>query len=511
MKILTTSQIKAWDQYTIEHEPIASIDLMERAAQAITDAIVRRWDKQTPMKVFAGPGNNGGDALATARMLAERGYAVEVYLFNTKDKLSDDCATNRELLLLCENVHLVEITNSFTRPNLTADDVIIDGLFGSGLNKPLNGGYAAVVKLINQSAAKVVAIDIPSGLMCEDNSYNQRDNIIRADLTLTIGQIKLSFLFPENECLVGEVEVLDIGLHPDFLKEAETPYHILEREDIVSLLRPRRNASHKGDYGHALLIAGRVGMAGASVLAARACLRSGVGLLTVHAPTRNNDILQISVPEAMVDLDDSDDCFMTPVDDDSYRAVAIGPGIGKRSETAEAFIAQLQITSCPMVLDADALNLLALNHSWMNLIPANSILTPHPKELERMVGACNDTYERLARAHELAAKRHVYVVLKGAWTAIVAPDGRVTFNPTGNPGMATGGSGDVLTGILLALLAQGYDPESACRLGVYVHGLAGDLAAEAESQTAMTAGSIIRHLPEAWKTVGSATTHHINI
>ncbi len=511
VKILTTSQIKAWDQYTIEHEPIASIDLMERAAQAITEAIARRWGKQTPIKVFAGPGNNGGDALATARMLSERGYAVEVYLFNTAGKLSEDCATNRELLLLCEHVKLVEITNSFAPPQLTADDVVIDGLFGSGLNKPLNGGYALVVQRINRSSAKVVSIDIPSGLMCEDNSYNQRDNIIRADLTLTIGQIKLSFLFPENESLLGEVEVLDIRLHPDFLKETETPFHVLEKEDIARLLRPRRPSSHKGDYGHALLIAGRVGMAGASVLAAQACLRSGVGLLTVHAPTRNNDILQISVPEAMVDLDDSDDCFMTPVDDDSYHAVAVGPGLGKRIETAEALIAQLQTTSGPMVLDADALNILAQNRSWMNYIPKNSILTPHPKELERMVGACNDTYERITRAHELAAKHQVYVVLKGAWTAIITPEGRVTFNPTGNPGMATGGSGDVLTGILLALLAQGYDSESACRLGVYVHGLAGDLAAEAESQTAMTAGSIIRHLPEAWKMVGPAPTHHINI
>lgn len=511
MKILTTSQIKAWDQYTIEHEPIASIDLMERAAQAITEAITRRWDKQTPMKVFAGPGNNGGDALATARMLSERGYAVEVYLFNPTGKLSDDCATNRELLLLCENVNLVEIAQSFTKPQLTEQDVVIDGLFGSGLNKPLNGGFAFVVEYINQSPSKVVSIDIPSGLMCEDNSYNQRNYIIRADLTLTIGQIKLSFLFPENESLLGEVEVLDIRLHPDFLKEADTPFHIMEREEIIPLVRPRRKASHKGDYGHALLIAGRVGMAGASVLAAQACLRSGVGLLTVHAPTRNNDILQTSVPEAMVDLDESDDFFMTPVDDDSYHAVAIGPGLGKRIETGEALIAQLQIASGPMVLDADALNILSQNRSWMNQIPQNSILTPHPKELERMVGTCNDTYERITRAQELAAKHHVYVILKGAWTAIISPKGHVAFNPTGNPGMATGGSGDVLTGILLALLAQGYSAANACRLGVYVHGLAGDLAAETEGQIAMTAGSIVRHLPEAWKQVCQPQTNHANI
>ena len=499
MKILTNSQIKEWDQYTIEQEPIASFDLMERAAQALTEAITRRWNAQTPFVVFAGPGNNGGDALAVARMLAEKGYTLEAYLFNTTGSLSDDCAANRDWLQLCDNVKFEEITKNFTPPRLDENTVVIDGLFGSGLNKPLDGGFAAVVRYINQSPAKVVSIDLPSGLMCEDNTYNQRASIIRADLTLTIGQIKLSFLFAENEELLGEVETLDIRLHPKFLAEAQTPFHIQEKEEVVSLLRPRSRFSHKGTYGHALLIAGQVGMAGASILAARACLRSGVGLLTLHAPVRNNDILQTSVPEAIVEHDDSDDYFTTATETEPYQAVAIGPGIGKAMETTEAFIEQLQNTSVPMVLDADALNILALNYSWMSQVPPNSILTPHPKELERLVGTCSDTYERISKAKELAAHHHVHVILKGAWTAIITPEGDVTFNPTGNPGMATGGSGDVLTGILLALLAQGYDSDTACRLGVYVHGLAGDLAADAEGQIAMTAGSLIDYLPEAWK------------
>ena len=499
MKILTNSQIKEWDQYTIEQEPIASIDLMERAAQAITAAIARRWYNITPVKVFAGPGNNGGDALAVARMLSEKGYAVEAYLFNTTGHLSDDCTTNLDLVQMCDNVKFEEVTKNFDPPRLSEGDIVIDGLFGSGLNKPLSGGFAAVVNYINQSPAKVVSIDIPSGLMCEDNTYNQRTFIIRADLTLTIGQIKLSFLFSENEELLGDVEVLDIGLLPSFLKKAQTPFHILEKDEVASLLRPRGRFSHKGDYGHALLIAGKFGMAGASILSARACLRSGVGLLTVHVPLRNNDIVQTSVPEAMIDHDYSDECFTTATEADSYEAVGVGPGLGKAMETAEALIEQLQITSTPMVLDADALNILSLNHSWMSQVPKGSILTPHPKELERLVGTCSDTYERLTKAKELAAAHQVYIVVKGAWTAIVTPEGEVVFNPTGNPGMATGGSGDVLTGILLALLAQGYDSFDACRLGVYVHGLAGDLAAEAESQIAMTAGSLVDHLPEAWK------------
>lgn len=501
VKILTNSQIKEWDKYTIEKEPISSIDLMERAAQKLTEAIARRWNNQTPIKIFAGPGNNGGDALAVARLLSEKGYHIEAYLFNTTGKLSEDCETNRDLLKMCQHVSFFEITTQFIPPQLSEKDVVIDGLFGSGLNKPLNGGFAAVVKYINQSPATVVAIDIPSGLMCEDNTYNIHDHIVRADLTLTIGQLKLAFLFPENEEILGETEIIDINLHPEYLKEAQTPFHMMEKDEVASLLKKRSRFSHKGTYGHALLIAGKTGMAGASILAAQACLRSGVGLLTIHAPLRNNDILQISVPEAMIDHDYSDDCFTTATEADSFEAVAVGPGIGKEMETAEALIEQLQITSTPMVLDADALNILSLNGSWLEQIPRDSILTPHPKELERLVGTCNDTYERITKAKELAARLHVYVVLKGAWTAIITPEGNVAFNPTGNPGMATGGSGDVLTGILLALLAQGYRSGDACRLGVYVHGLAGDLAADAESQMGMTAASIVKYLPQAWKAI----------
>lgn len=501
VKILTNSQIKEWDRYTIEHEPISSIDLMERAAQAITDAITRRWNNHTPIKVFAGPGNNGGDALAVARMLSEKGYAVEAFLFNTTGKLSEDCETNRDLLTMCNNVKFEEVTSKFDPPQLSDKDLVIDGLFGSGLNKPLMGGFAAVVKYINNSHCNVVAIDIPSGLMCEDNTYNPRTSIIRADLTLTLGQIKLAFLFQENEELLGEIEVLDICLHPDYVQAIQTPFHILEKKEVKELIIPRRKFSHKGNYGHALLIAGKVGMAGASVLAAKACMRSGVGLLTVHAPVRNNDILQISVPEAIVEHDESDNCFTSATETEAYQAVAIGPGIGKEMETAEALIEQLQITSVPTVIDADALNILALNHNWLTQIPQNSILTPHPKEFERLAGRCNDTYERLSKALEIAQRYQVYIVLKGTRTAIVSPSGNIAFNSTGNPGMATGGSGDVLTGILLALLAQGYNSEAACHLGVYVHGLAGDLAADAETQMAMTAGSIINYLPEAWKQI----------
>lgn len=294
MKIFPSSSIKKLDAYTIEHEPIASIDLMERAAQALTKAITNRWNPETPVTIFAGPGNNGGDALAVARMMAEKGYKIEVYLFNTKGELSPDCQTNKELVEMMEEVTFHEISTQFVPPTLTPEHLVIDGLFGSGLNKPLSGGFAAVVKYINASPAMVVSIDIPSGLMGEENTFNVKSNIIRADVTFSLQLPKLAFLFAENTEFVGEWELLDIQLSEEGIEETETNYEMLEIEEIRSLIKPRQQFAHKGNFGHALLIAGSKGMAGASVLAARACLRSGVGLLTVHAPLCNNDILQTS-------------------------------------------------------------------------------------------------------------------------------------------------------------------------------------------------------------------------
>ena len=440
MKIFPSSSIKKLDAYTIEHEPIASIDLMERAAQALTKAITERWDITTPVTVFAGPGNNGGDALAVARMLAEKEYKVEAYLFNPKGELSADCQTNKELVEMMDNVKFSEVSTQFVPPALTMDHLVVDGLFGSGLNKPLSGGFAAVVKYINASPATVVAIDIPSGLMGEENTFNVKANIIRAQLTLSLQLPKLAFLFTENSEFVGEWKLLDINL-------------------------------------------------------------SGVGLLTVHAPIRNNDILQISVPEAIIESDASDTYFACPTDTDDYQAVGIGPGIGRSEETEAALLEQLSGCQTPLVLDADALNILANHRHALTTLPKGSILTPHPKELERMVGKCQNSYERLMKACELARTAKVHIILKGAYSAIITPSGKCYFNSTGNPGMATAGSGDVLTGVVLALLAQGYPAEEAAKIGTYVHGLAGDFARKKQGVISMTAGDIISNLPLAWRLV----------
>ncbi len=503
MKIFTTAGIRQLDALTIEREPISSLDLMERAAEALTEALTGRWGTETAFTVFAGPGNNGGDALAVSRLMAEKGYRLSVYLFNTKGNLSPDCEANRDLLSGMPEVDFHEITSQFVFPKLTADDVIVDGLFGSGLNKPLAGGFAMVVKSINASPAQVVAIDVPSGLMGEDNSYNFPSGIVHADLTLTLHQPKLSFLFAENEPYVGKWEVLDIGLDEDAIDELPTDYHTLEPDEAAAWLKPRNKFAHKGTFGRAVLIAGSQGMAGASVLAARACLRSGVGLLTVHVPFCNNFIVQTSVPEAMTEIDLSDTCFASLTEVDDYQAMGIGPGLGRAPETETAVLDQITSCTAPMVVDADALNILGEHRSYIARLPKGSILTPHPKELDRLTGKCANSYERLSKACELAKKAGVYIILKGAYSVVITPEGKCNFNMTGNPGMATGGSGDVLTGVVLALLAQGYAAEEAACLATCVHGMAGDLACKKLGATGMTAGDIVECLPMAWKMLES--------
>lgn len=500
MKIFTSTQIQELDKYTIEHEPISSLDLMERAARTLTRAITDTWANSMPVVVFAGPGNNGGDALAVARMLAEQSYQVTVYLFNISGNLSPDCAANKKRLQDCKRIHdFHEIIQEFDPPRLEESMLIIDGLFGSGLNKPLAGGFASLVKYINASSARIVSIDIPSGLMTEDNNYNVRANIIRATQTLTLQQPKLSFLFPENQQFIGKLRVLDIRLSQEGIDKMETSFTVTEESDIRQRLLERSAFVHKGQMGHALLIAGSYSMAGAAILAAKACLRVGVGKLTVNSPKRNNAILQIAVPEAIVQPCSEETIFSETIDTEEYQAMGIGPGLGQSEQTAIALISQLRRTQCPTVVDADGLNILANHRAWLQQLPKGLILTPHPKELDRLEGHAADSYERLTKARNIAERLKGYVILKGHYTAICCPDGHVVFNPTGNAGMATAGSGDVLTGIITGLLARGYKAEDACIVGVYLHGLAGDLAAQEMGEESLIASDIINNLSKAFK------------
>ncbi len=500
MKIFTSAQIRELDSYTVKHEPIASIDLMERAAKALAHAIADEWDTNSPMVVFAGPGNNGGDALAVARLLAEQGYSVSAYLFNITSHLSVDCEQNRKRLEENRRIKdFVVVTQEFDPPVLTAETVVIDGLFGSGLNKPLAGGFASLVKYINNSPAKVVSIDVPSGLMAEDNSFNVRAHIIRATLTLTLQHIKLSFLFAENQQFIGRLKILDIRISKEGIDRTDTQYILAEEKTVRPLLQPRNPFAHKGEMGHALLIAGSYGMGGAAILAAKACLRAGAGKVTVHAPRGNNLIMQVAVPEAVVQLDREETAFSEPVDTEDYDALAIGPGLGMSEGAAIAMIAQLRRSQCPIVADADALNLLANHRAWMQQLPQGMIMTPHPKEFDRMAGRCTDSFERLAKAVDMAKRQQIYIILKGHHSALCLPDGHVLFNSTGNAGMATAGSGDVLTGIITALLAKGHPQADACLLGMYLHGLTGDLAAKELGEESLVASDIIAFLPKAFK------------
>ena len=501
MKIFTYNQIKELDRYTMEHEPIRSIDLMERAAKALSRTIMDNWTNRTPIVVFAGPGNNGGDAMAVARMLAEQNYAVSVYLFNISDHLSEDCVTNRQRVVDCKQIkEFVEVTTQFDPPVLEADMLVIDGLFGSGINKPLAGGFASLVKYINQSPSTIVSIDMPSGLMPEDNSYNVSANIIRADMTLTLQQKKLSFLFADCQQFIGKLRVLDIRLSKDYIEKTDARYATIEENYIRSKIKQRDDFAHKGNMGNALIIAGSYGMAGAAVLATEACMRAGAGKVTIHTPKRNYNVLQTSVPEAVMQIDREETYFSEAVDAEDFDAVGIGPGLGQHENTAIALITQLRRSQCPIVVDADGLNMLANHRAWMQQLPKGIILTPHPKEFDRIVGtSCNGEYERLHKAQEMAENLHAFILLKGHYSALCMPDGHILFNTTGNSGMATAGSGDVLTGIITGLLARGYNAGDACTVGMYLHGLAGDLAAKDLGKESLIARDIIKYLPHAFK------------
>ena len=500
-KLFETSKIKELDAYTIEHEPIDSIELVERAANAFVSEFSRRYtSRHNRIYVFAGQGNNGADALAIARLLIEKGYYVFTYLINPTRKLSPECEINRNRLKIEGNRPLIEIDKSFVPPKLESQDIVIDGIFGTGLNRPLEGGFAKIVDYINHAESTVVSIDIPSGLFGDDNKNNNPQHIIQADLTLSFEFPKLSFLMPENAIFVGEWKELSIGIHPDALLMMKTSYGLITDDDITSLLKTRERFAHKGDFGHALLVAGSKGKMGAAVLAAKGCLRSGAGLLTVHLPGRGEVVMQTALPEAMVDIDNNADYVTELRDIAKYDAIGIGPGIGTMDDTMELLKKLLEMVSTkPLVIDADALNIIAENSELLHHLPEGTILTPHPGEFDHLTGISDNAYERMQKARTLAAEQKICIILKGAYTAVCTPTGKVFFNTSGNPGMATAGSGDVLTGIILGLLSQGYRPEEASVIGVYLHGIAGNFASASLSEESMIAGDIVKNLGIAFK------------
>ncbi|MDR0506888.1 MAG: NAD(P)H-hydrate dehydratase [Dysgonamonadaceae bacterium] len=503
MKIFNISHISDLEKSTIERTPIASIELMERAAVEFVKVFTKEVSNRHRIFVFAGHGNNGGDALAIARLLAAENYSVKCFLLNTKNSLSADCNTNKNKLAQT-GVSFHEIQQSFSPPKIEKDDIIIDGLFGSGIrNKALTGGFAALVKYINNTEAKIYSIDMPSGLFGEDNSQNTKDTIVKAFKTFTYHFPKLSFLMSDSNAYVGNWEVLEIGLDKQSIAQLDTPYYYLTKEDIQPLLQTRNRFVHKNQLGHALIIAGGRGKTGAAILCAKSCLKAGSGLVTSLLPACGEHDMQTTFPEAMV-IADKENNFISEIPDISpYSAIGIGPGIGKNTATGSALIELFSQVQIPIVLDADALNIISQDKEWLRIVPANSILTPHVGEFDRLVGKSESSYERLQKALYLAATLKCVIVIKGAYTAICTPDQDVFFNSTGNQGMATAGSGDVLTGIMTGLLAQNYKPVDAARIGVFVHGLAGDIALEKQSHESLIASDIIDNLGFAFSHIRS--------
>ena len=497
MKILNAEQIRAWDQYTIEYEPIASIDLMERAATSCFEWLDDNGWLVQPFAVFCGKGNNGGDGLAIARLLAARGCTVSVNILEFGHKGTEDFQNNLAKLHQFPAVTIQFIQDESNFHSLPQETVIIDALFGSGLTRPLDGITARLVEHLNNTGCTIIAIDIPSGMSVDRSSKGNR--IIKANHTLSFQCYKPALLVSENAAFIGEVIILDIGLLPGFLSSLESGFELIDNSVIRSIYKPRNRFAHKGNFGHALMITGSYGKIGAGVLSARACLRSGAGLLTCFIPKCGYEILQTAVPEAML-LTDTNSAIITKIDEDlsKYDSIGMGPGLGTASETRTAITELISGYKKPMVIDADALNSLSMEKARPSL-PPGSLLTPHPKEFERLFGECKNDFERIEKALASAKLLNCLIVLKGHHTFIATPSGEGYFNNTGNAGMATAGSGDVLTGMITGLLAQDYTSEEAAILAVYLHGLAGDVAAKEFSQEAMIAGDIIESIGKAFK------------
>jgi len=489
LKIFSTKQICEADRLTIQKESIPSVDLMERAAGAYVDWFTSVYTQDRPVMVIAGVGNNGGDALVMARKLLEKGYDVKSYIVRYSERFSEDLQINLDrLVALGHEVSYILEESQF--PTISSNTVLIDGLFGSGLNRKIEGLAELCIGQINASIADVVSIDMPSGLF-SDAFTSESSPVILASFTLTFQSPKLAFFLPENEEYLGVWKVLDIGLDSRFLASEESDLIFIDAIDEFKSLFERKKFDHKGSFGHVLLLAGSYGKMGAAVLSANAALRSGVGRLTSYVPHVGYSIMQSSVPEAMCLVDDYDHFLGELPSLAGYSSIGCGPGIGLNKKTKRLIRSLLEKAKVNLVLDADALNIISESKDYLKSLPPNTILTPHLREFERLFGTSKNSYDRIKLLRDMAMKYKVIIVLKGANTAIASADGRVFFNSTGNPGMATAGSGDVLTGIVAGFCSYVKDPLVAAIAAVYMHGLAGDYSAREQGQTAMVASDII--------------------
>ena len=498
IKIPDPSNIRFIDSYTISHEPIASIDLMERASIVFFNWFIKKFpSRENTIAVFAGTGNNGGDGLAVARWLLKNFYRVDIYLYGDPEKASDDNKINQKkiknqgkeiFLLKNKGMHHTEGKKY---------DIIIDALLGSGLDRPLKGDLNNLVDLLNRMPSHRVSIDIPTGLFMEKSSDG---TVFKADDLLSFEFPKLPFLLPENHPFIKNWEFKSIGLHPKGIEKAVTNHYFITRNSVVENLSERATFSHKGNYGRALILAGQKGFAGAALLAAKACMKTGCGLLFTHTASNCTPILQLGIPEAICYSDESKNRITTLPDLNGFDAIGCGPGIGTENATAKAVMQLITSSSVPLVLDADALNIISERQA-VATIPENSIITPHPGEFKRLFGPVNSDFDQLELQRKMSVKHRIIIVMKGAYTRISCPEGNIYFNSTGNPGMATAGSGDVLTGMITAFSAGGLPPLQAALTGVFMHGLAGDCALKSLARESLLASDIIAHISDAFKSL----------
>jgi ADP-dependent NAD(P)H-hydrate dehydratase / NAD(P)H-hydrate epimerase len=497
MQILNAAQTRAWDEYTMQHEPVASLDLMERAAGTCYQWLMRNGFQGKRFVIFCGKGNNGGDGLALARLLNQSKHSVTVYILEFGHLGTEDFQAN--LAALHEtNTDVKFISAAETIPTIDPNEIIIDALFGSGLSRPLEGLTALLVKRLNHSRNTIISIDIPSGLYVDRPTGS--NTVIKAKHTLSFQSQKLAFLVGENAPYFGEVHILDIGLHPQFIEQSisTSSFTWVDKDFASSLYRPRKKFSHKGHYGHAAIISGSKGMMGATILCTRGCIRAGAGKVTAHIPSCGHTILQTSIPEAMCKIETGDDYLKEISSFEKYNTIGIGPGIGLHEHFDKQLESLFDQFRKPIVIDADALTILSQNSALFKRIPPLSILTPHPKEWERLFGNTTNEFEAIERTILKSKEFNIIIVLKGHNTLVATPAGRTYINSSGNPGLAKGGSGDVLTGIITGLLAQGYEPEHAAILGVFLHGYSADLATKHVAEEFLNPSDIIDNLGYAF-------------
>jgi hydroxyethylthiazole kinase-like uncharacterized protein yjeF len=497
MKILSKEQIYQGDKITIEKQNISSADLMERAGIQIFNWLHKRMQgAQVPIRVFCGIGNNGGDGLVLARHLITHGYNVLTYVVNCSDKRSKDFLINYDKIKNVTHDWTLLLSCKEEFPTIDKDDIIVDAVFGIGLNRPADDWVKALFQHFNTSKAFTVSIDMPSGLYT-DKIPEDENAVVWSDYTLSFVSPKLVFFLPETAKFVTQWSVLDISIDEEYLSEIETEVEFIEKYEVLSIYKPRDKFSHKGHFGHSLIIGGSYGKIGAVTLTSRAALSTGAGLITAYIPKCGYTILQASFPEAMVITDKNED-YISKIDFNiKPTVIGIGVGLGTHTKTIDAFEVFLKQNKRPLVIDADGLNILSKKKSLLKHLPKNTVLTPHPKELERLIGKRKDDFDKLNKVKTFSKKHKVIVVIKGANTITVFKD-KLYINSTGNPGMATAGSGDVLTGIITGLISQKYTSLEATIFGVYLHGKAADIAVEDIGNESLISSHIIEYLGEAY-------------